>query len=88
MPTIIRERGWRLFFYADEGHEPIHVHARKAEAECKFWLLRPLADIEEVWAYNLTPRLEREVREIILDHFDLIVQSWDEFFGAADNEEN
>ncbi|NIL99295.1 MAG: DUF4160 domain-containing protein, partial [Planctomycetales bacterium] len=32
MPTILRIRGWRVFFYADEGDEPIHVHARKADA--------------------------------------------------------
>ena len=38
MPTIIFVRGWRLFFYANEGKEPLHIHARKEESECKFWL--------------------------------------------------
>jgi hypothetical protein len=38
MPTILEILGWRLFFYSNEGNEPIHVHARKAEAECKYWI--------------------------------------------------
>ena len=29
MPSILFIRGWRLFFYANERHEPPHIHARK-----------------------------------------------------------
>jgi len=29
MPTILVIFGWRLFFYANEGKEPIHVHCRE-----------------------------------------------------------
>jgi len=36
MPTVLLISGWRLFFYSNEGHEPIHIHAEKAEMECKF----------------------------------------------------
>ncbi|MFP4031244.1 MAG: DUF4160 domain-containing protein [Desulfococcaceae bacterium] len=36
MPTILKILGWRLFFYANEGKEPIHIHCRKGEMECKF----------------------------------------------------
>lgn len=75
MPTIILARGWRLFFYSDERNEPMHVHARKAEAECKFWLVADTYEIEEEWSFNLSPRLRR-VRKLIFDHFDLIVEEW------------
>jgi hypothetical protein len=88
MPTILRIRGWRLFFYANEGDEPIHVHARKAEAECKFWLDPALFDIEEEWSHGLTPRLRREIRKIIFDHFELIVDEWNGFFGMDNDAEN
>ena len=50
MPTILIVRGWRVFFYSNEGHEPVHVHARKGEAECKFWLLPESYDIDEAWS--------------------------------------
>lgn len=72
--------GWRLFFYSDEGHEPVHIHARKGDAECKYWLLEELFDIEEEWSFNMTPRLRREIRQIILTHFDLIVGTWNDHF--------
>ena len=38
MPTILVVQGWRLFFYLNEGSEPMRVYARKAESQCKFWL--------------------------------------------------
>ena len=67
MPTILVLQGWRLFFYSNEGNEPIHVHARKADAECKFWLDPAVYAIEEAWSSNLSTRLRREVRKIIFD---------------------
>lgn len=85
MPTILLLRGWRIFFYANEGDEPLHVHARKGEAECKYLLDMSLYAIEEAWSYNLTPRLRREVRKIIFDHFDLIVEEWTRFFGGSEH---
>jgi hypothetical protein len=88
MPTIIMVRGWRVFFYANEGTEPIHVHAKKGEAECKFWLHTDVYDIEEDWEHGLTPRLRREVRKILFDHFDLIVDEWLRVFGDRRDEGN
>lgn len=80
MPTILLVQGWRVFFYLNEGNEPMHVHARKAETECKFWLKAEVYEIEEAWSYNLTPRLRREVRKIIFDHFDVITEEWRKYF--------
>ncbi|MGB2823531.1 MAG: DUF4160 domain-containing protein [Phycisphaerae bacterium] len=85
MPTILMVRGWRVFFYSNEGHEPIHVHAQKGDAECKVWLLVDTYDIEEAWSHNLTPRLRREVRKIVFDHFDLILEEWEGYFGGSGN---
>ena len=85
MPTILLVRGWRVFFYSNEGHEPMHVHARKGESECKFWLQVEIFDIEEAWAHDLTPRLRREIRMILFGHFDLIVDEWHRHFGERDN---
>ncbi|MCG3180850.1 MAG: hypothetical protein BIFFINMI_03213 [Phycisphaerae bacterium] len=88
MPTILQVRGWRVFFYANEGNEPIHAHARKGEAECKFWLKRDVYDIEEAWSHGLTPRLRREIRRILFDHFDLIAEEWDRVMGDRGDEDN
>jgi hypothetical protein len=81
MPTILLVSGWRFFFCSNEGNEPVHVHACRAESECKFWLRTEIFEIEEAWTHNMTPRLRREVRKIIFDHFELIVGEWNETFG-------
>jgi hypothetical protein len=80
MPTILFIHGWRLFFYSNEGFEPIHVHAEKGDMECKYWLLTEELDIREDFAYNLTPSARREVRKIIFEHFDLIIEAWNQHF--------
>ncbi len=79
MPTILYIRGWRLFFYANERNEPPHIHARKAEAECKYWLRPESFDIELARAYNLKPADEREIRKIIFENFDYILSEYNSF---------
>jgi hypothetical protein len=79
MPTILEILGWRLFFYANEGDEPIHVHARRAETECKYWIRVDDFDIIEAYGYNLSPNDRRQIRKIIFEHFEYIVDQWDEF---------
>ncbi|MEN8229948.1 MAG: DUF4160 domain-containing protein [Bacteroidota bacterium] len=80
MPTVLVISGWRLFFYSNEGNEPIHIHAEKAEMECKFWLKREGFEIDEAFSYNLSPAAKREIRKIIFEHFDYIVDEWDKYF--------
>ena len=57
MPTILFVLGWRLFFYSNEGNEPIHIHAQKGDAESKYWLFPDRFEIEEDFEYNMMPRL-------------------------------
>ncbi len=71
--------GWRLFFYANEGNEPIHVHCRKAGMECKYWLNRENFDLEEAFAYDMSPRDKRQIRKIIYDYFEYIDQQFYKF---------
>ncbi|MBI5605504.1 MAG: DUF4160 domain-containing protein [Deltaproteobacteria bacterium] len=79
MPTILAILGWRLFSYANEGNEPIHVHCRKGEIECKYWLDRETFDIEEALSYNMSEKDKRQIRKIIYDHFEYIELQWDDF---------
>jgi len=81
MPTILSISGWRFFFYSNENQEPIHIHAKKAEMECKFWLKVDEFEIEEAFSYNLTPSARREIKRIIYGHFDYIVEQWNNHFN-------
>jgi hypothetical protein len=38
VPTLLRWRGFRFFFYSADRSEPAHVHVEKDGAEAKLWL--------------------------------------------------
>jgi hypothetical protein len=82
MPTILIYNGWRLFFFSNESNEPIHVHAEKADMECKFWLRNDQMEIEEAFSFHLTPSARREIRKIIYQNFDLIILAWNKHFNS------
>lgn len=83
MPTILFVMGWRFFFYANEGNEPIHIHCRKGDMECKHWLDRENFAIEETYSYNMGRRDKREVKKIIFEYFEFIEKEWDRFQKEA-----
>jgi hypothetical protein len=79
MPTVLSIFGWRLFFYSNEGNEPPHIHCRKGDLECKFWLDEEAFDISEAYSFGLSPRDKRQIRRIIFNHFDYIIEQWKKF---------
>ncbi len=80
MPVVFRERGFRFFFYSNEGspREPVHVHVEKDQLEAKFWL-RPAIQV----AYNdgYDARTLRELIGIVETNRERIERAWNEFFG-------
>lgn len=83
MPTVLAIHGWRAYLHSNEGDEPMHIHARKGNAECRFLLHPDQFVVEEEMEHNLTPRLRREVRRIVYTHFDEICAAWREQFGGG-----
>jgi len=79
MPTVLQIFGWRLFFYANEGHEPIHIHCRKGDMECKYWLHSEIFELSKAYDYNMNNKAHREVRKIIFEHFEYIEGAWEDF---------
>jgi hypothetical protein len=53
MPTILRIRGFRFFFYSNEGspREPAHIHVEGDQCQAKFWL-RPEVQLAYNDGYN------------------------------------
>jgi hypothetical protein len=80
MPTILLIAGWRIFFYSNENHEPIHIHAEKADMEIKFWIDIENFEIKEAFSFNFSPQAKREIKKIIYEHFEYIVSEWYKFF--------
>jgi hypothetical protein len=38
MPTVLRQNGFRVYFYSREPDEPPHVHVDRGGATAKLWL--------------------------------------------------
>jgi hypothetical protein len=76
MPTVIFKNGWRLYFYMNEQNEPPHIHASKGDTECKFWLKIDEYEIEEAHIYNLSAAQRRQVRKLIFENFEYIVDEY------------
>lgn len=82
MPVIFRYKGFRFFFYANEGNprEPVHIHVEKTGIEAKFWL-EPGPHL----AYNdgFDAKTLRELLTIIEQYREHIERRWHEFFDAT-----
>ena len=79
MPEVFRERGFRFFFYSNEGspREPVHIHAEKDGIEATSWVNREIR-VASNDAYNA--RTLRELLEIVEANKNLIERTWHEFF--------
>ncbi len=82
MPIIFRYRGFRFFFYSNEGtpREPIHVHVEKDSVEAKFWLI---PEVRVAYNDGYDARTLRELLEIVGENKDRIERAWDEFSARA-----
>jgi len=77
VPTVLRIKGYRFFFFSNEGNEPIHIHVEKAESYAKFWL----DPIRIVINFGFNSKDIREINAIIEEHQELIIMKWDEYFA-------
>ena len=83
MPTVFRHRGYRFFFYANEGdpREPIHIHVLKDGVDAKFWLL---PEVSVAYNDGFNARVLRELTNLVRNRRREIESVWNEFFGETD----
>ena len=75
MPTIIYIDGFRFFFYSNE-HLPKHVHIEEGEKTAKF----NIEFVELVKSYRLNASELKQIRNLVEENKELLIQKWDEFF--------
>lgn len=80
MPVVLRYKGFRFFFYSNEGspQEPVHVHVRGAAGEAKFWL-KP--EVRVAMSLGFDARTLRELGRVVEDNAALIERAWNEHFA-------
>ena len=78
MPTIPGIPGpYRFFFYSLDCREPRHVHVRREDAICKFWL-------EPIGLANnngFSSNELRRIRRLIVENLEMILEAWNEHCG-------
>ena len=78
MPTVLRERGYRFFFYADDKAEPRHVHVQREACTANFWL-EPI-ECERSGGFSTEDEL-MDIYQLIAGRRELLLRKWHEFFG-------
>jgi hypothetical protein len=78
-PTVLRSGPYRLFFFASDRAEPVHVHVTRDAKTAKFWL-SPVR-----LAYNLgfAPTELKRIEGLVRDHDAHLLKAWDEYFKSG-----
>ncbi len=77
MPTVLRWRGYRFFFYSNEGSEPPHVHVLRDEMEAKIWL----HDLSVAASVGYAPHELNDILRKLAEHREDMIRDWHDYFG-------
>ena len=79
MPTVLKIRGYRFFFFSLEGNEPPHIHVEYGNKVAKFWL-EPinLGSSSGFRSYELT-----KIRAIVIEYRINFLEKWNEHFSNS-----
>ena len=78
MPTVLRIDAYRFFFYANDSHEPQHIHVRRDQNVAKFWL-DPLR-LERSGGFS-RPEL-RIIQGMLVEHQAELLEAWHDYFQS------
>jgi len=77
MPTVLRIKGYRFFFFVADGYEPPHIHVAKEDRIAKFWL-----DPIEVARNDGFRKPELlEIAGIVRENLTVLNEAWFARFG-------
>lgn len=81
MPVVFRYKGYRFFFFSNEGDplEPMHIHVRRGEATAKF-RLSPQIILAE--SYGMNAAELSELMRVAEKNKELIERYWNEHLNV------
>ena len=83
MPNLFTVSGYKIYFWANENNEPIHVHISKGKPtpySTKIWITRKGGCILASNGSNIPQKELSELMEFISAQFFIICAAWKEFF--------
>jgi hypothetical protein len=76
MPTVLRWRGRRFYFYSGDGDEPPHVHVDHSGRTIKIWL----ATLKVAYNDGYPMREVTAILHIVDRNRDRLLEAWREYF--------
>ncbi len=83
MPNLFTVSGYKIFFWSDEGDEPIHVHISKGKPSAnstKIWLTKAGGCVLANNTGRIPIRELNELMEFISAQFFYICAAWKKFY--------
>ncbi|MBI4186969.1 MAG: DUF4160 domain-containing protein [Chloroflexi bacterium] len=77
MPTVLRLKGFRFFFFSNELNEPAHIHVESDDKYAKFWL----EPVQLAKSVGYSAREMSEIRDLVTARIGILRRKWDEYFG-------
>lgn len=82
VPTILRERGFRFFFYMADRFEPAHVHVQRDDCAAKLWL----DPLEFAFVEGFRRHEANDILHITERHRNEFLRAWYKTFGDLSHE--
>ncbi|MGH8608453.1 MAG: DUF4160 domain-containing protein [Gammaproteobacteria bacterium] len=76
MPTVLRNRPYRFFFFASDRDEPPHIHVEREDKVAKFWLDPVRLQSSGGFSRNEITRIQRVVGEYQIQ----LREAWNAYF--------
>jgi Domain of unknown function (DUF4160) len=76
MPTVLRWRGRRFYFYSSDGDEPPHVHVDHGRRTIKIWL----TTLKIAYNDGYPIREVRAILGVVDRHRERLLEAWREYF--------
>ena len=78
MPTLLIKRGYRFFFFSNEGEEPPHVHIESGNGYAKF----RLDPVEVVRSIGYKGTELTIIRDLVTENAGRFKEKWHAYFDG------
>ena len=83
MPSVISVFGYKVYFWSNENHEPVHVHISKGRPSAdatKVWITKKGGCIIENNNSNIPKNDLNKLLDVIATNYFVIINEWKNMF--------
>ena len=77
MPTVLKIKGYRFYFFSLDEKGSAHVHIDREEGTAKVWLE---SEIKEKYFLYFKAQEKKIAMELVHENYDYLIEKWYECF--------